>query len=66
MSRMQDMCDIQCDACCNWQPGVYPDTREQRNLLRRLGWTYVKSLEGPHMDLCPECAAKQQTNKETT
>lgn len=60
MSRMTDMCDIACDSCGEWQPGVYPSTREQRNLLIRLGWTYTKSANGTHVDLCPKCSKEKR------
>lgn len=56
MSRMRDLCDIQCDACGNWHPGIVESIRRQRQLIFRLGWTYIRCDDGSHSDLCPECS----------
>jgi hypothetical protein len=59
MSRMIDLCDISCDYCGNWEPGVYVRTDDQRHWLKRnKGWAYDKK---ERKDICPECLKNKPT-----
>lgn len=55
MTRMTDFCDLACDVCGNWEPGICEKTSDQRRHLRGQGWATIRR-RGKLMDLCPRCA----------
>ena len=55
MSRMSDLCDIMCDECIQWVPGVDESTRKQRTVLAREGWTTRYGPTNRLEDVCPQC-----------
>lgn len=54
MSRMIDFCDISCDTCYQWTPGIEPSTKAQRKVLKGEGWSLRMTPNGVQ-DICPVC-----------
>lgn len=55
MSRMTDYCDIACDQCHQWEPGVEAGTKDQRKILAEQGWTLRHGEDKRLQDICPVC-----------
>lgn len=55
MSRMIDLCDVQCDECSQWTPGLSGSIAKERARLKKQLWT-IRWCDNKKQDVCPQCA----------